>query len=156
VNLFPDDSRTLTINNKSKELKVVSYILNKYEGFIHDRTFSVDLQGGCCATKRRIDLRKLINNTMLCIEIDEDQHKSYIKENEKARYDDLFMDYSGKYIFIRYNPDKFKDKYGKSKNPYFDTRMEVLENVINKHILRIQAEDNENLLEIHHVFYDEI
>ena len=38
----------------------------------------VDLDGGCCATKRRIDLRKLINNTMLCIEIDEEQHKHYI------------------------------------------------------------------------------
>jgi len=99
VNLFPDDPRTLTIYTKSKELKVVSHILNKCEGFIHDKTFSVDLQGGCCATKRRIDLRKLINNTMLCIEIDEDQHKSYIKEHEKARYDDLFMDFSGKYIF---------------------------------------------------------
>jgi hypothetical protein len=55
VNLFPDDPRTLTIYTKSKELKVVSHILNKCEGFIHDKTFSVDLQGGCCATKRRID-----------------------------------------------------------------------------------------------------
>jgi hypothetical protein len=34
--------------------------------------------------------------------------------------------------------------------------MQVLESVINKHILRIQAEDNDSLLEIHHVFYDEI
>jgi len=34
--------------------------------------------------------------------------------------------------------------------------MEVLEDVINKHILRIQADDNANLLEIHHIFYDEI
>jgi hypothetical protein len=24
--------------------------------------------------------------------------------------------------FIRYNPDKFIDKFGKSKNPYFETR----------------------------------
>ena len=34
--------------------------------------------------------------------------------------------------------------------------MEVLENVINKHILRIQADDNDDVIEIHHVFYDEI
>ena len=156
ANLFPDDPKTLTVRRKSKELQVVAHLLSKYDDFIHDKPFYVDLQGGCCATKRRIDLRQLIKNTMLCIEIDEDQHKSYIKENEKARYDHVFMDFSGKSIFIRYNPDKFKDKYGKSKNPYFDTRMEVLEHVINKHILRIQAEDNENLLEIHHVFYDEI
>ena len=41
---------------------------------------------------------------MLCIEIDENQHKGYIKTNELVRYDDLFMDFSG--------------KYGKCKNPF--------------------------------------
>ena len=65
------------------------------------------------------------------------------------------MDFSGKYIFIRYNPDKFIDKYGKSKNPMLNTRMEVLEMNINKHIERIQNEDNKDLVEIHHLFYDE-
>ena len=93
---------------------------------------------------------------MLCIEIDEDQHKKYIKKDEIIRYDDLFMDFSGKYIFIRYNPDKYKDKYNKSKNPMFNTRMEALENKINKHILRIQADGKDNLVDIHHVFHDEI
>ena len=44
---------------------------------------------------------------MLCIEVDENQHKYYIKEKEIERYNDLFMDFSGKYIFIRYNPDKY-------------------------------------------------
>ena len=142
VNLFPEDPRALTVRKKSKEMQVVSHLLSKYDGFIHDKPFYVDLEGGCCATKRRIDLRKLIKDTMLCIEIDEDQHKSYIKQNEQHRYDDLFMDFSGKYIFIRYNPDKFIDKYKQSKHPYFDTRMEVLENLINKHIQRIETQTN--------------
>jgi hypothetical protein len=93
---------------------------------------------------------------MLCIEIDEDQHKYYIKDQERTRYDDLFMDFSGKYIFIRYNPDKFIDKYGISKNPFFDTRMEVLEKMINKQINRIQNGENTDLIEIYHLFYDEI
>ena len=92
---------------------------------------------------------------MLCIEVDENQHKYYIKETEKNRYDDLFMDFSGKYIFIRYNPDKFIDKYGKSKNPMFNTRMEVLEKAIDKHIQRIANYENQELVEIHHLFYDE-
>ena len=130
VNLFPSDPRCLTVRKKSKELQVVTHIASKFDDFIHDKAFYVDLEGGCCSTKRRKDLRKLINNTMLCIEIDEDQHKRYIKEQEVHRYDDLLMDFSGKYIFIRYNPDKFIDKYKVSKNPYFDTRMEVLENMI--------------------------
>ena len=73
------------------------------------------MRGGCCATKRRIDLRKIINNTLLCIEVDEEQHKSYVKHDESNRYNDLFMDISGKYIFIRYNPDKFADKDKKQK-----------------------------------------
>ena len=129
----------------------------KYVGFIHDKCLYVDLENGngCCATKRRIDLRKLINNTMLCIEIDEEQHKKYIKGDGQNRYNDLFMDFSGKYIFIRYNPDKFIDKFNESKNPYFDTRMIVLERCINKHIERINNYENEDLLEIHHLFYDE-
>ena len=117
VNLFPEDPRALTVRKKSKEIQVVSHILSKYNEFKHDKPFYVDLEGGCCETKRRIDLRKLFNNTMLCIEIDENQHKRYIKQDENNRYDDLFMDFSGKFIFIRYNPDKFIDKYGKSKNP---------------------------------------
>ena len=155
VNIFPQDPRALTVRRKSKELQVMTHIFSKYDGFKNDKPFYVDLEGGCCATKRRIDLRKLINNTMLCIEVDENQHKHYIKQNESNRYDDLFMDFSGKYIFIRYNPDKFIDKYGISKNPMFDTRMDVLETSINKQMMRILNEENTDLVEIHHLFYDE-
>ena len=117
ANLFPDVLRTLTIHKKSKELQVVAHIASTYDGFVHDRPLYVDLEGGCCSTKRRIDLRKLINNTMLCI--DENQHKSYIKQDEEHRYDDLFMDFSGKYIFIMDNPDPYKDADGKKRNPNF-------------------------------------
>ena len=42
------------------------------------------------------------------------------------------------------------------KNPFFETRVEVLEKAIEKHILRIQADDNDTLIEIHHLFYDEV
>ena len=65
------------------------------------------------------------------------------------------MDFSGKYIFIRYNPDKFIDKYNMCKNPVFETRMEVLEQLITKHIKRIQQEENIDLIEIHHIFDNE-
>ena len=37
----------------------------------------------------------------------------------------------------------------------FDTRMEVLERAIDKHIQRIERAENEGLVEIHHLFYDE-
>ena len=57
---------------------------------------------------------------MLCI--DEHQHKHYIKYDENLRYDNLFMDFSGKYIFIKYNPDKFIDKYNTSKKSIFSNK----------------------------------
>ena len=82
-------------NNK----KAVIHVLNKYLKFIYNKPFYVDLEGGCCDTKRRIDLRMLINNTILCIEVDEHQHKKYSKYDE-------------------YNPDKFIDEYNISKNPF--------------------------------------
>ena len=133
---------------------MVAHIASTYDGFVHDKPLHVDLDGGCCSTKRRIDLRKLINNTMLCIEIDEHQNKSYIKHDEDHRCDDLFMDFSGKYIFIRYNPDPYKDADGKKKNPRFDTRMALLEQLINVLTRRINNELNAELVEIHHLCYD--
>ena len=80
--------------------------MNKYPNFIYNKPCDVDLEGGCYETKRRIDLRMLINNTMLCIEIDENQHKNYIKYDENMRYDNLFIDFNGKYIFTKYNQAK--------------------------------------------------
>jgi len=42
---------------------------------------------------------------MLAVETDEFAHKGYDKTNEEIRYDDLYMIHSGKWIFIRFNPD---------------------------------------------------
>ena len=114
-NIFPNEPLTTQIRSKSKEIKVINYISTKYNNFIQDKCLYVDIEGGCCATKRRIDLRKLINNTMLCIEIDVNQHKYYINKDEENRYNDLYMVFSGKYIFIRYNPDQYKDKNNNKK-----------------------------------------
>jgi uncharacterized protein YqkB len=152
ANLFPKDPRTPLIKGNSKELKVVSYLLQKFPKMIHDKSLYVDLEGGCCASKRRIDLRQLVNETMICIEIDENEHKNYCKIDEKNRYDDLFMDFSGKYVFIRYNPDKYKVD-GEYKNPSFEKRMEKLVKCIDKHMNRIKNNKNKELIEIRHLFY---
>ena len=69
-NLFPNDPKSIKAKS-SKELKTVIQILRTYPNFIQNKPFYVDLKRGCCKTKRRIDLRMLINNAMLCIEIDE-------------------------------------------------------------------------------------
>ena len=132
----------------------MNYISQYFEGFVHDKPLYVDLKGGCCNSRRRIDLRKFIISTLLGVEVDEDQHKRYNKQDELNRYDNLFMDFSGKYIFIRYNPDKYKDDKGIIRNPSFKTRMKVLINEIEKQIKRIENGENKELVEIIYLYYD--
>ena len=102
VHLFKDDPRVLSGRKKSKELQVVAHTASTYDGFVHERQLKLDLEGGRCATKRRTDLRKLISNTLLCIEINVNQHYRHLQTGKQNRYDDLLMDFNRKYICIRY------------------------------------------------------
>ena len=60
------------------------------------------------------------------------------------------------YICYIFNPDKFKDKNGKSINPMMYTRLPILKEEIEKQIKRIENEENKELLEIIKLYYDEI
>lgn len=153
-NLFPNDPLTLQIRCKTKEIAVRDYLILNFDGFIHDNPLWT---GNCeCSHRRRIDFRKLIGNTLLCIEVDENQHKGYNEKQEEIRYDDLYMLHGGKFIFIRFNPDKFKDKNNKSVNPMLYTRLPILKEEIEKQIKRIENDENKELLEIFKLYYDEI
>jgi hypothetical protein len=150
--LFPNDSLTLQMRSKTKEIAIRDFINLNFEGFQHDKPLWT---GNCdCTHRRRIDFRKLIGNTLLCIEVDENQHKRYVKSDEEIRYDDLFMIHGGKFIFIRFNPDPFINKLGTKKNPYMKRRMEYLHKEIDRQIERISNEENNELLEIEYLFYD--
>ena len=151
--LFPNDPLTLQSRSKTKEIATKNFINLNFEGFHHDISLWT---GNCdCTHRRRIDHRKLIGNTLLCIETDENQHKGYDKDKEEIRYDDLFMLHGGKFIFIRFNPDKFKNKEGKSSNPMLYTRLPILKDEIEKQIKRIENDENKKLLEIEKLYYDE-
>ncbi len=150
--LFPEDSRVLYIRRKSKEIIVRDFLNEHYPGFINDKSISF---GNCdCNHRRRVDFRKIINGTMLAIEVDENQHKRYDDTAEHDRYNDLFMAYSGKWIFIRFNPDKFRDCAGILTNPTQKQRLQCLKIEINHQIKRILENSNTDLLEIIHLFYD--
>jgi hypothetical protein len=152
--LFPSDPLTLQIRSKTKEIATRDFINLNFEGFQHDKPLWT---GNCdCSHRRRIDHRKLIGNTLLCIETDENQHKNYDNNDEEIRYDDLFMLHGGKFIYIRFNPDKFKDKNDKSVNPMIYTRLPFLKEEIENQIKRIENEENKELLEIIKLYYDEI
>ena len=150
--LFPDDPLSSQIHKKTKENAVKDFINENFNGFKHDQPLWT---GACdCSHKRRIDHRKLIGNTLLCIETDEFQHKRYNKKDEEIRYDDLYMLHSGKFVFIRFNPDKYYNSNGTLKNPFMKIRLDVLHKEIEKQILRIEKEENNELLEIIRLFYD--
>lgn len=150
--LFPNDEITKNIKKKTKEIYVRNFLREIQYDFIHDIPLWT---GNCdCSHRRRIDFRKIIGNTLLCIEVDENQHKQYNKTEEEIRYDDLYMIYGGKFIFIRFNPDSFINDTGKNKNPSMKTRMEYLKKEIDYQIERINDEKNNELLEIKKIFYD--
>lgn len=152
ANTFPTDPLTYQIRSKTKEIATRDFINDHFEGFIHDKPMYT---AHCdCSIRRRIDHRKLIGNTMFAIETDENAHKSYDAMDEEIRYDDLFNAFSGKWIYIRFNPDKFRNKAGVSKNPTIATRLIELKTEIERQIQRIEAEENTELLEIKYMYYD--
>ena len=77
--------------------------------------------------------------------------KSYYQGQE---YEDLYMVFSGKWIFIRFNPDKYTNKKGVRKNPTIARRLFKLKEEIEKQIKRIQNEENKELVEISYLYYD--
>jgi hypothetical protein len=154
VHLFPADPRIKTMRFKSKEITVVNHVTNNHDGkWYHDKPLYVNYDNGCCPTRRRIDLRQMFGNTMLCVEIDENQHKYYPEYDDFIRYNEFFCDLSCKYIFIRYNPDEYKIN-NKITNTNIKIRLSKLSDEINKQIQRINDGDNNDFLEIIHLFYD--
>ena len=164
-NLKPNDPRTPKIKSKTKEELVREFINEHFEDFVHDKPIEY---GGCvCSMRRRVDHRKLVKGTMLAIETDEFQHKSYDTQQEEIRYDDLFIGgHSGKWIFIRFNPDGYTDSKGKKRKGMLQAngnrnseevkrRLTYLKEQIKKQIKRIECDENTEIFEIHKLFYDE-
>jgi len=141
--LFPTDERSKVIYTHTKEIRVRNAINDAFEGFIHDTPLYT---GQCnCTHRRRIDHRKLIGATLLCIETDEFGHVGYDPTDEELRYDDLYMVHSGKWVFIRFNPD------GKGVD-MVDKLVRLMEE-IQIQIDRIENDENNELLEIIKLYY---
>ena len=93
-----------------------------------------------------MDHRKLIGNTILAIETDEFGHRGYDKKDEEIRYDDVYMIHSGKWVFIRFNPDENVSKTD------IKEKLKKLIETIHKCIFRIKNEENVELVEIHKLY----
>lgn len=141
--LFPSDPRVKGKGYRTKEMMVRNIINSHFEGFIHDKPLYT---GNCdCTHRRRIDHRKAIGNTLLCIETDEFAHSRYDPRDEEIRYDDLFMVWGGKWIFIRFNPD--------GKGVAMEQKLDRLVEEIENQIGRIERGENKELVEIHKMYY---
>jgi hypothetical protein len=64
------------------------------------------------------------------------------------------MIHSGKFVFIRFNPDKYKNKDNKYVNPMMYTRLPLVKKEIERQIERVQTEENKELIEIIKLYYD--
>ena len=149
---FPHLAAKRKMQVRSKELKVKFYIEKNYNGFLHDKAIWTN---HCdCSVRRRIDLRKTFGNTMLCIEIDEEQHKTYDEKDQEARLNDLYMAQSGKFIYIRINPDRYKNHDGIKRNPKLEDRFPRLKQEVDKQVKRINDEANTELVEEVYLFFD--
>ena len=141
--VFPSDPRSAVIYSHAKEIRVRNMINIHFDGFIHDKPLHL----GCdCAHYRRVDHRCLIEGTMLAIETDEFGHRRYEERDEEIRYDDLMMVFTGKWIFIRFNPDG-------DKLVDMEDKLERLRDEISHQIERIELEENKDLLEIVKLYY---
>ena len=142
--LFPDDPRSKKTQKLSKELMVRNFINEHYDGFVHNIPLYT---GNCdCSHRRRIDHRKLIGNTILAIETDEFGHRGYDQVDEEIRYDDVYMIHSGKWIFIRFNPDNNVSKVD------IEDKLTKLKETMDDCIERIEDEENTELVEIIKLF----
>ena len=138
--IFPNDPRSKKIYTHTKEIMVRNHINANFDGFIHDTPLYT---GNCdCTHRRRIDHRKLIGNTILAIETDEFGHRAYDARDEEIRYDDVYMIHSGKWIFIRFNPDSNVSKIDISD------KLDKLSDTMEDCIARIERDENTELCEI--------
>jgi transcription elongation factor Elf1 len=151
----PGDKRILEIRIKTKELRVLAYLKTHYGDsfFIHDKTLFTE---NCdCSQRRKMDIyRMLYNGRYINIEVDENMHSGYDKQNEENRKNDIVAYNTTNYIWIRYNPDHYnahpiEDQFGASMEPSksikcnnsFGERMVVLTDEIDKQIAWMESED---------------
>lgn len=132
--------------DRTKELNIVNNI-KKY----------ININWKCNKSLKclyRPDMYAIIDNRLIIIEIDENQHKNYDKKEEIHRLDSIISELKCKYnTIIRINPDTYIDSNNIKHSGIcdnfeeFNIRMNIIIDSINKIMLSV----NNN---IHYLFYD--
>nr|QBK93730.1 MAG: endonuclease [Pithovirus LCPAC406] len=135
--LFPDDERSKKVNTPTKEYKVKDYLNNKFpDVFIHNKSLMLSIKANN-KYDRRIDFQTEIDSYVLCVEVDENQHRRYEPHEEKERTKQIQEDAGRNVIFIRFNPDNYTEN-GKMKNTLLEERYPVLKAKIDEIIENIR------------------
>lgn len=106
VNNPENQDKPIIINYKTKEKEVVEFVKKEFSNYIwiHDKK----IQDGC--SKRRPDLLLDMGSHIVIIEVDENKHNDYDCSCENKRLMQLSQDVLHRpIIFIRFNPDGYKD-----------------------------------------------
>jgi len=157
---FPD--KPISKNYKTKEFEVIQYIKEKFSEYnwISDKIIS----GGC--SRRRPDLLLELEEQIIIIEIDENQHSNYDCSCENKRIMELSQDVGHKsIIFIRFNPDEYYIQKKKIKSCWgldskgfsiiikdieWKERLDILSSNINYWI----TNNTDKTVEVIQLFYD--
>ena len=107
IQLFPNVP--ISRNYKIKENHMTDFIKKEFK----DITLIYDKTVLCGCSKRRPDVFIDLFNYTIVIECDENQHRSKEYEEEKREWD-IYDDLANRpIVFIRFNPDSYKDEDGK-------------------------------------------
>ena len=136
-------------DSRTKEINIVDIIKNQFKNinWICNKPLK---------SLYRPDMYTIINNNILMIEVDENQHKNYDQILEEQRIDTIYKELNKKNMtIIRINPDSYIDSnkiFHNSiieDNNEFNLRMNIIIKIINENIKNPQKKLNINKL-----FYD--
>lgn len=133
-----------TLHQKTKEMKVVNYLEEKGFDFTHNKSV-----GFVCGNYRP-DIRIDAGTHFIIVEIDENQHSQYDQSCEIVRMYNIFQAEGIQCIFLRYNPDIFRDGKQKAIIVRETTRLNVLVAEIEKHMTEPPEED----ISVYRLFYN--
>lgn len=137
------------IFRKARELEVKAWLdANGLQDHIYDRT----LDGGEC-TKQRPDFIFECVTHKLILEVDEDQHRDYEPGCDYTRMCNIAQANGMPTIFIRYNPDGYRDASGKKQDDTTYRRRQTLLEWVN-HLRKPIDRKVTNFCTAYYLFYD--
>ena len=138
------------------------YLLFKHlkERFTHNIIWNKEYCG-----LYRPDFRISLNGFTIIIELDEDQHRTYNKQQEVDRIENIYHIIQEPLYVIRFNPDNYNSSCIKIKSPFLNNklideiewtnRLQYLENTIHNCIETGLSSDAKNTYSIQYLFYNE-